>query len=211
MPTGIEFEQKFVLDLRQADKIAAELSVLALKRDHTITSIRQYYNKNGERCRSSQTLDAPKYVMETKKSIKIGTTYSICTEDEIEITKERFDEGWEKNPDRRLQKIRYIMPGRSSDHNVMVDFFYTKNPSYLLSNRNSYTYAIIAEDEIMLDSETQELYLRFQLPIYLERYLLTKVDDNDPEMKIFKSTNMVDQAENIDAVIRAISNFYEST
>src|ERR1700733_15257305 len=122
MLTGIEFEQKFVLDLRKCNQIGSELSVLCLQRDHTVTGIRQFYTKNGERFRSSQMIGAPKFVKETKKSIKIGTVYSISTECETEITETEFEEGWEKNKNRRLQKSRFTMPGRYPDHHVMVDF-----------------------------------------------------------------------------------------
>ena len=67
MTTGIEFEKKFVLDLRKADQISGDLSVRSLQKDHAITSIRQYYDKNGERFRASQTSGPVKFVRETKR------------------------------------------------------------------------------------------------------------------------------------------------
>src|SRR6202035_1073248 len=102
-------------------------------------------------------------------------------------------------------KIRHGMPGRHPDHNVVVDFFYTANKDFKKS-RGTLTYAIIAEVETMLTAQTTDLYLHFQLPIYLEKHLLLAVDDSDPAMKMFRSANMVDMPENIETVTRAISN-----
>ncbi len=205
--TGIEFEQKFVLDIRKAAQIAGELSILALRRDHTIVSIRQYYDEKGERFRCSQS-NSSRFVRETKKSIKVGAVYSISIEEEDIISEEEFEFGWEKNNTRRLQKIRHSIPGRYPDHKVVVDFFYTTRQEFV-EPPHVHTYAIIAEVETMLTAQTTDLYLRFQLPIYLEKHLLLAVDDSDPDMKVFKSANMVDVPENIEAVTRAISNLYD--
>ncbi len=199
MSSGIEFEQKFVLDTRMA------FEIINLIRYHQpealVYGIRQYYNKNGERCREIKN-NTLSFIRETKQSIKLGTPYSISLEEETKISKDEFEVGWSKS-NKRLQKTRYNVLGRYPDHHVAVDFFY--------SSTNFPVYAIIAEDETMLTSVTDGLYLRFTLPIYLEPYILKVVDDSDPAMKIFKSTNMVDTPENIKAVKRAISSLYEQS
>lgn len=203
--SGLEFEQKFVLDIRKADEIMTQLVNRAIAGDsHSILHIRQFYDKNSDRYRcTSTTAGYQKYVKETKKSIKIGTSYSICMETEVEVNIDEFETGWGKNKTRRLQKERFTLPGRYPGHNIIVDFFHTRE--YKI---DSNVYAIIAEDETMITPETEDLYLRFGLPIYLESYILKTVDDSDPENKVFKSANMVDTQEHIVAVTKAIEKLY---
>jgi hypothetical protein len=203
--SGLEFEQKFVLDNRKAEEIMRLLVDRAVAGDpHSILHIRQFYDKNGDRYRAtSTTAGYQKYVRETKKSIKIGTPYSICVETEEDVTREVFEIGWEKNKSRRLQKERFTLPGKYNNHNVIVDFFFTREHKV-----DTNVYAIIAEDETMMNPETIDLYLRFGLPIYLEGYILKTVDDSDSTNKVFKSANMVDTPEGIGAVTKAIEKLY---
>jgi hypothetical protein len=205
MSAGIEFEKKYVLDTRKYDEIER---LLTAKLDPPIfiaSIIRQYYDKDGDRYRVISNEAKTEYVKEPKKSIKIGTHYSISVEADAQpVSREFFEAGWEKNRERRLQKIRYTVPGFYTSHKVMVDFFYNTGP-----DPRSEFYAIIAEVETMLTPETETLYLSLKLPIYLEQYCLHAVDDTDPAMKVFKSANLVDQTENITAVKRTISQWYD--
>jgi hypothetical protein len=203
---GLEFEQKFVLDLRRHEQIKAELAHRVWDGvSGKIVSIRQFYDEDGDRYRVSvHGNDAPSYIRETKRSVKIGAPYSISLEQEKYVSDEDFEKGWEKNKTRRLQKTRYTVPGHRQGHKVMVDFFFTKD-----INHNDDCYAIIAEAETVLKPDTQTLYLDFCLPIYLERFSLIIVNDSDPAMKVFKSANMVDTPEKIEQVRKAISKFYE--
>lgn len=208
---GLEFEQKFVLDLRRHEQIKAEMGHRMWDGvSGKLMSIRQYYDEDGDRYRSSvHGTDAPDIIREDKKGVKIGARYSISLEHdksaEKPVSLEEFERGWKKNENRRLQKIRYTVPGHRQGHKVMVDFFYTNNSD---PNDAEECYAVIAEAETVLKPDTEALYLDFSLPIYLERYCLHIVDDSDPAMKIFKSANMVDTPANIDQVKKAISQFY---
>lgn len=203
---GLEFEQKFVLDLRRHEEIRAELGHRMWDGiSGKITSIRQYYDENGDRYRASvHGDDPPDLIRELKKKVNIGSKYSISLEQEMPpITLEEFEKGWKKNETRRLQKVRHTVPGHRPGHKVMVDFFYTRDPA-----KNGDCYAVIAEAETVLTTTTEALYLDFSLPIYLERYCLSVVDNADPAMKVFRSANMVDVPEKIEEVKRAISKLY---
>ena len=204
---GLEFEQKFVLDLRRHEEIKLELSHRVWDGvSGKVTFIRQFYDENGERYRSSvHGSDAPDLICEVKKKVNIGSKYSISLEQEMPpITPEDFEKGWKKNEMRRLQKIRYTIPGHRAGHKVMVDFFY-RGPD---AENIDECYAVIAEAETVLKPDTEALYLDFSLPIYLERYCLVAVDNSDPEMKVFRSANMVDVPEKIEEVKRAINKLY---
>lgn len=203
--SGLEFEQKFVLDPRKAAEIRSELSARIWPgKSGYVSAIRQFYDKDGARYRSCfcHHTGTTTFLLETKKSFKIGTTYSITLEQDQTVSEETFERGWEKYRSSRLQKTRFTLPGRYPDHQIMIDFFY-------MDNQDKEIYAVIAEAETMLTPDTTTLYLHFSLPIYLERYSLLTVNDTDSNMKIFKSTNMVDQPENIEAVKRAISRLYD--
>jgi hypothetical protein len=204
--SGLEFEKKFVLDARHHEQIEAELARrMKDEPPYMASSIRQYYDKDGDRYRSMIQGGEISFVKEPKKSIKIGTDYAISIEATAEpVDRDFFEEGWKKNRARRLQKLRFTVPGRYPNHKIMVDFFFSSGPDPVAE-----FYAIVAEVETMLLPETETLYLNFQLPIYLERYCLCAVDDTDPAMKVFKSANMVDQPENIEAVKMAIRQLYE--
>lgn len=202
---ALEFEQKFVLDVRNYTEIKAEL-LQRMTPDVTgeMTQIRQYYDKDGNRFRATVVAgNGTTFMKEVKKSVKIGTPYSIVVEEPSAVTRDDFEQGWEKNKNRRLQKIRYTVPGVLPGHTLMVDFFYS-----MVGAPMGETYAVIAEDETILDQNTSTLYLQFKLPIYLERYCLCTVNDSDSTMKVFKSANMVDVPENIEAVKKAINQFY---
>src|SRR4051812_37641403 len=107
---ALEFEQKFVLDVNKHAEIKTEL----LKRmtpDVTgaVTQIRQYYDKDGCRFRATVVAgNGTTFLKEVKKNIKIGTPYSIVLEEPSSVTRDDFEQGWEKNKNRRLQKIRYM-------------------------------------------------------------------------------------------------------
>lgn len=200
---ALEFEQKFVLDVRNHPEIKAEL-LQRMTPDITgdVTQIRQYYDKDGNRFRATVIAGSgTNFMKEVKKSIKIGTTYSIVVEEPSKVSRDDFEQGWEKNRNRRLQKIRYTVPGVLPGHTLMVDFFYSMDPMGEI-------YAVIAEDETILDPNTSTLHLQFKLPIYLERYCLCTVNDSDSTMKVFKSANMVDVPENIEVVKKAIDQLY---
>ena len=223
VPVRLEFEQRFMLDGRRSDALFDELieprsnpstfvDMARPKPGILIHRIRQFYD-DGDRYRhSGETWDHEgcitpfKYVKEKKKSLYLDTSYSANSEEEEDVTPLEFEQGWAKSK-RRLQKIRFQVPSVIDEHRTVVDFFYTD----LFTDRGRYVYAVSAEDEVMLDNTVKSLYLDFQLPIYLQQYLLCVVDSRDPEMKTFRSANMIDTRESVDAFERAISQWYEST
>jgi hypothetical protein len=204
---GIEFEQKFVLDVRYHKEIINDIiSKESSNNSFECFIIRQYYDKNGNRFRHIYNDKFSSYIKEKKSGIKIGTYYSISQEsEEISIPVEDFENGWMENYTKRLQKVRYSFASEQINHKIMVDFFYSKQKQF----RNNSIYAIVAENETLLTPETKILNLNFYLPVYLERYLLKKVNDADPLNKIFKSTNMIDTVENIEAVCKSIRELTE--
>lgn len=212
--SNLEFEQKFILDLRRVDELVYDMTERSLYLPgHEIKLIRQLYDDNGYRYRvTDQTASDGKrleriYERENKRAIKLDVTYAINVEDPDTILAEEFNERWGRAK-KRLQKIRHEIPGRYPDQIIMVDFFYTLDGPY---TKNSDIYAVVAEVESMITSETETLYLDFSLPIYLEQYSIKRVDQRDPEMKIFRSANMVDTPESIKALRGAYSRLYEST
>jgi hypothetical protein len=210
----LEFEQKFILDHRRHAELLDELcgNVTVAKSALTVSRIRQFYD-NGERYRHSDfgwgsTDHTPpsSYVRERKKSILLGTPYAANSEEEDSITADEFEKGWCKSV-RRLQKTRFQVPSHYPDHRTVIDFFHT----ILFPERGRHVYAVVAEDEVVLEAETEHLYLHFGLPIYLEPYLLQTVDNRDAEMRLFRSTNMIDQRENIEQIERMLEQFYDKS
>lgn len=198
----LEFEQKFVLDLRREDEIHDYLlGQVASSPSATILGIRQLYDDNGYRYRATVQGSTTIYVRENKRSIKLGTKYSVSIEDDDEILPAEFEDRW-FHSNKRLQKTRFEIAGRYPDHKIMIDFFFSRQ-------HHDRAYAVVAEAETMLTAATEHLFLRFSLPSGLEKYILKTVDDCDPHSKSFKSANMIDTPERITAVLEAYSRLYE--
>jgi hypothetical protein len=198
----LEFEQKFVLDLRREDEIHEYLLARITVPGAAVLGIRQLYDDNGYRYRATVRGSETIYVRESKRSIKVGTKYSVSVEDDDEIMPAEFEDRWFRAA-KRLQKTRFELAGRYPDHKIMVDFFFSRK-------HHERAYAIVAEAETMLTADTEYLYLQFGLPIDLEKYILKTVDERDPGTKCFKSANMIDTPERIAAVLEAYSRLYES-
>jgi hypothetical protein len=222
MPVRLEFEQRFMLDARRRDDILDQLSVpdtqapiRAPKPGILAHAIRQFYTEDDRLRYSGPTWDSDKnivipetYVKEKKKSLRLGLPFSANSEEETEVSAFDFETGWQTSS-KRLQKIRYQVPNETHpDHRTVVDFFYTNQ---FPQHGYSYIYAVSAEDELIIDNtiEGRELAFEFTLPTYLMQYLMFKVDSRDPNMKIFRSANMIDTRESIKEFERAISQWYE--
>jgi hypothetical protein len=206
MMAELEFEQKYLLDQRKADVIEAALRE---RSDLKIIPIRQFYNNSENRYRSAFDMTTRQEIStkEKKTKIKLDTSYSINYEDDPEsIPLDEFDKKFEASK-RRLVKIRYVVSGTPIGHKVMVDFFIRPGEKKLMDTVNN-VYAVVAEVETVLNENTVSLYLDLALPIYLERFLLKKIDSRDASGKSFKSANMTE--DKIPDIEKALAELYES-
>lgn len=195
MPVSeLEFEQKYLLDPRQAVAIVEKIGT---RSDVKRLSIRQFYNKDGLRYRHLSSVSGEECKVEKKRSLKLGTAYSVNVEDQPTIIAiDEFERKWERSK-RRLSKARFEFSGTPIGHTIMVDCFLKPGG----------TYAVVAEVETIINAETKTLFLDLALPIYLEKFLLKKIDARGPEAKIFKSANMIDT--NIEMIEQAITDLYD--
>lgn len=224
LPVRLEFEQRWMLDARRHESIMADLLGAEPRKNPNIEwlgllprpgilvhEIRQFYAGEDRYRWSGPTIDSSGSVLtpsgcvkEKKKTLRLGAPFAANSEDEDEVEPDEFETGWAIS-DKRLQKIRFQVPGRDSDHRTVVDFFYTNRQTV------RHIYAVSAEDEVILDASVvgQSLSFDFDLPIYLHGYIVCRVDNNDPAMKIFRSANMIDNPDTITEFERAISHWYE--
>ncbi len=202
----LEFEQKYLLDPRQTEAIDR---VLKSRSDLKVVGIRQFYNGSENRYREKYDFQTREEIAtkERKTKIKIDAPYTVSLEDEPEtISIDEFNRKFDASK-RRLVKIRLIVNGTPIGHKVMVDFFIRPGDKKLMDPHN--VYAIMAEVETVLDGDTKTLYLDLALPIYLEPFLLKKIDSRDPSARDFKSANMTE--DRVGDIEQALAKLYESS
>jgi len=209
----LEFEKKILINQKYNPLIDPELKKYTPKLELIYTC----YDKNF-RYRGFLSNGKYHYIKEHKKSIKLDASYSLCSEEEFEITEKQFFKKLNK-AEKYTVKLRntYNEVLSSKDSVLLFDSYINlqKENIVLLStlsninfNLNSFEnfYLNIVEIEFILTNNTKSLSLIFNIPKFLSPHVYSILDNRDKFSKNFNASNLTPTEENINNITKILKD-----